>query len=75
MEWRGRITIDPEKRSGQPCIRDLRITVGDILQMLASGMSEEEILEEFPSLSREDIRAALAYAAEREHKTVVRPGA
>ena len=75
MEWRGRITLDPRKRHGQPCIRDLRITVGDILQMFASGMSEEEILEEFPTLSRDDIRAALAYAAERERKTVVHPGA
>ncbi|BDY13497.1 DUF433 domain-containing protein [Hydrogenimonas cancrithermarum] len=68
-----RITIDPEKRGGKPCIRNLRITVYDILDMLASGMSFEEIMEDFPKLSREDILAALRYAADREHKTTVTP--
>jgi uncharacterized protein (DUF433 family) len=68
MDWRSRITIEPGKRGGRPCIRGLRITVGDVLQYLASGMSEDEILHDFPELEREDIRAALAFAAERENK-------
>jgi len=63
-----RITLDPAKRSGKPCIRHLRITVADILGYLASGMSESEILEDFPELELEDIRAALAFAAEREKR-------
>jgi uncharacterized protein (DUF433 family) len=66
-----RITIEPGKRSGKPCIRGLRITVYDILEMLASGMTTEEILEDYPTLEREDILAALQYAADREHKTNV----
>jgi uncharacterized protein (DUF433 family) len=60
------ITIDPTKRSGKPCIRTLRITVYDVLSYLASGMSIEEILSDFPSLTREDILACLSYAADRE---------
>jgi uncharacterized protein (DUF433 family) len=56
------ITIEPGKRSGKPCIRGLRITVSDILDYLASGMTEEEIIEDFPELTREDIKAALAFA-------------
>ena len=67
------ITIDPTKRSGKPCIRGLRITVYDILDMLASGMRIEEILDDFPKLRREDIYAALKYAADREHKTTLVP--
>jgi len=67
------ITIDPRKRSGKPCIRNLRITVYDVLDMLASGMSHEEILRDFPKLREEDIQAVLRYAADREHKTVVVP--
>ena len=67
-DWRARITIEPGKRGGKPCIRGLRMTVYDILEYLASGMSEDEILADFPSLEREDIRAALAFAAEREGK-------
>lgn len=63
MNYTSIITIEPGKRSGQPCIRGLRITVGDILGYLASGMSTEEVLHDFPSLTREDILAALAYAA------------
>ncbi len=63
-----RITLDPSKRSGKPCIRHLRITVADILGYLASGMPESEILEDFPELELEDIRAALAFAAEREKR-------
>jgi uncharacterized protein (DUF433 family) len=64
VDWRSRITIDPAKRGGRPCIRGLRITVGDILEYLASGMSEDEILSNFQKLEREDIRAALGFAAE-----------
>ena len=63
-----RITIDPERRSGKPCIRDTRIAVYDILDYLASGMSEEEILNDFPELDVEDIRASLAFAAARERR-------
>jgi len=65
------ITIDAAVRSGKPCIRGLRITVYDILNMLASGMSYDEILEDFPKLTRNDILASLQYAAEREHKTTL----
>ena len=61
------ITIDPAKRGGKPCIRGLRITVYDVLEYLASGMSEHDILADFPDLKREDIRASLAFAADREH--------
>jgi uncharacterized protein (DUF433 family) len=63
------ITIEPGKRSGKPCIRGLRITVHDVLEYLASGMTQEEILEDFPHLTEEDIRACLAFAADRERKT------
>ncbi|MBV6511817.1 MAG: DUF433 domain-containing protein [Ignavibacteriales bacterium] len=62
------ITIQSEKRFGKPCIRDTRITVYDVLNWLASGMSVEEILEDFPELDRTDIQACLAYAADREHR-------
>ena len=71
MDWQARITIEPDKRFGKPCIRGMRITVGDILGWLAAGSSEDEILSEFPQLEREDIRAALAFAADREQKTMV----
>ncbi len=63
-----RITLNPEIRSGKPAIRGTRITVADILEYLAGGMSQEEILEDFPSLEEADIRAALAFAAERERR-------
>lgn len=66
VDWRSRITIEPGKRGRRPCIRGLRITVGDVLHYLASGMSEDEILHDFPDLEREDIRAALAFASARE---------
>jgi uncharacterized protein (DUF433 family) len=59
MDYKDRITIEAGKRSGKPCIRDLRITVSDVLEYLASGMTEDEILSEFPDLEREDIRACL----------------
>ena len=63
-----RITVDPGKRSGKPCIRGLRITVSDVLEYLASGMPEAEIVADFPDLSSDDIRACLAFAAERERR-------
>jgi uncharacterized protein (DUF433 family) len=68
MDYRKVITIEPGKRGGKPCIRGLRITVYDVLEYLASGMSEEEIIRDFPDLTREDIRACLAFAADRERK-------
>mgnify|MGYP001586517143 FL=1 len=70
MNYRDIITIEPDKRGGKPCIRGLRITVYDILEYLASGMSEDDILRDFPDLKREDIRACLAFAADRERKLV-----
>lgn len=66
MEFQNRITIEPGKRSGQPCIRGLRITVYDVLSYLAAGMSHEEILDDFPMLEKEDILACLAFAANTE---------
>ena len=72
MNYQDRITIEPGKRGGKPCIRGMRITVYDVLSYLASGMTQEEILADFPSLTREDILACLGYAADREsHLTVV----
>jgi uncharacterized protein (DUF433 family) len=63
------ITIEPGKRGGKPCVRGLRITVYDVLEMLASGMTHAEILKDLPDLSEQDILACLAYAANRERKT------
>lgn len=68
-----RITIEPGKRGGKPCIRNIRITVYDILGWLAAGMSHSEILADFPDLVEEDIHAALAFAADREHHLVAVP--
>jgi uncharacterized protein (DUF433 family) len=68
MKYNEIIKINPLKRFGKPCVRDTRITVYDVLGWLASGMSVEEILSDFPELSDEDIKACLSYAAEREHK-------
>jgi len=68
MEYSKIITIDPGKRGGKPCIRGLRITVYDLLEYLASGMSESDILRDFPELTTEDIRACLAFAADRERR-------
>jgi uncharacterized protein (DUF433 family) len=62
-----RITLDTNKRGGRPCVRNLRISVYDILDMMAEGMSESEIIEDFPELETADIRACLAFAASREH--------
>jgi uncharacterized protein (DUF433 family) len=64
------ITFEAGKRGGQPCIRGLRMTVYDVLQMLASGMTHQEIIEDFSELNEEDIRACLIYAAKREHDMV-----
>lgn len=71
MAFQDRISIDPDVRSGKPCIRGTRITVYDILEYLAGEMSEDDILRDFPSLSREDIKAALAFAAARERMLAV----
>jgi uncharacterized protein (DUF433 family) len=65
-----RITMEPGNRGGRPCIRGLRITVYDILAMLAEGLAEAEILEDFPEIEPEDIRACLAYAAKREQSVI-----
>ena len=73
MDYRERITIEPEKMGGKPCIRGLRITVYDVLDYLASGMTEAEILADFPDLTVEDLRACLAFAAERERRLVSVP--
>ena len=69
MDYSKIITVEPGKRSGKPCIRGLRITVYDVLDYLASGMTQEQILSDFPYLTSEDIRACLAFAADRERKT------
>ncbi|MCW5898757.1 MAG: DUF433 domain-containing protein [Flavobacteriales bacterium] len=71
MDYYKLITIDPERRSGKPCIRDTRMTVGDVLGYLASGMTPEAIVAEFPNITDEDIRACLAFAADREKRIVV----
>ena len=68
MSFEDHIRIDPEIRSGKPCIKGTRITVYDIPEYLAGGMSEDEILSDFPSLTGEDIRAALEFAAARERR-------
>lgn len=72
MQILDRITIEPDKRGGKPCIRGMRISVYDILSYLASGMKEDEIIEDFPELTREDILACLAFAAERERRIMGR---
>jgi len=70
MNYKKNITFEPGKRSGKPCIRNLRITVYDILGYLASGMTQEAILKDFPELTKEDILACLSYAADRERKSL-----
>jgi uncharacterized protein (DUF433 family) len=75
MDYRERITIEPGKRGGKPCIRGLRITVDDVLSYLAAGMSEGEILADFPDLEREDFRAVYAFAADRERRLLTDPAA
>lgn len=71
MDYRDIITIEPGKRSGKPCIRGMRIAVQDVLEYLTSGMSEEEILSDFPELTQEDILACLTFAANRERRLAV----
>ena len=74
MNYKDIITINPDQRGGKPCIRGMRITVYDVLDYLASGMTIERILKDFPYLTENDIRAALAYAADREkHQMIVYP--
>lgn len=68
IDYKEIITIDPGKRFGKPCIRNMRITVYDVLGWLASGMTREEIIEDFPELTKDDISAYLAYAADKERK-------
>jgi uncharacterized protein (DUF433 family) len=70
-----RIAVDPAIRFGKPCVRGTRISVGDVLGYLAGGMSEAQILADFPQLTSDDVRACLAYAAERERRTLTTPAA
>lgn len=73
IDYRQHITIEPGKRGGQATVRGMRITVADILGWLAEGMSHEEILQDFPELTEDDIRAVLAFAATRQRRTVIAP--
>lgn len=73
MDYRDILTIEPGKRGGKPCIRGLRITVYDVLGYLASGMTIDEILADFPYLTRNDVLACLAYAADRERTILLKP--
>jgi uncharacterized protein (DUF433 family) len=73
MDYQKVLTIEPGKRSGKPCIRGTRMTVTDVLEYLAGGMTQEELLKEFPDLTSEDIRACLAFAADRERKLAALP--
>ena len=75
MNYQGIITIEPGKRGGKPCVRGLRIAVSDVLEYLASGMSEDEIVADFPELTRDDIHACLAFAADRERRLMLIPAA
>jgi uncharacterized protein (DUF433 family) len=68
MNFQDYITIDPNMRGGKPCVRGLRITVYEVLEYLASEMTEEEILEDFPDLAKEDLKACIAFAADRERR-------
>ena len=68
MDYRDYITIEPNKRGGKPCVRGLRITVYEVLEYLASGMTDAEILEDFPDLTSDDLKACIAFAADRERR-------
>jgi len=68
MNYRDFLTIEPDKRGGKPCVRGLRITVYEVLEYLASDMTEEEILHDFPDLTKEDLKACIAFAADRERR-------
>jgi uncharacterized protein (DUF433 family) len=71
MKYQDLITIEPGKRAGRPCVRGMRIAVSDVLGWLAEGMSHEQIMSDFPELTENDIRACLAYAADRERRVVM----
>jgi uncharacterized protein (DUF433 family) len=71
QQWRSLITLEPGKRGGRPCIRGMRITVYDVLSYLAAGMTPDQILDDFPYLTAEDVQACLAFAAERERRMLV----
>ena len=73
MDYREIITVESGKRSGKPCVRGLRITVYEVLEYLASEMTEAEILDDFPDLTREDLKACIAYAADRERRFMSAP--
>jgi uncharacterized protein (DUF433 family) len=75
MNYQDYITIDPNKRGGKPCVRGLRITVYEVLEYPASDMTEEQILQDFPDLMREDLKACIAFAADRERKLMTVPAA
>ena len=75
MNYHDYITIEPNKRGGKPCVRGLRITVYEVLEDLASDMTEEQILEDFPDLTPEDLKACIAFAADRERKLITVPAA
>lgn len=70
MDYHGIITMEPGKRGGRPCVRGMRIAVADVLGWLAAGMSHDEILSDYPELTEDDIRASLAYAADRERRVM-----
>ncbi|MEM6868093.1 MAG: DUF433 domain-containing protein [Cyanobacteria bacterium P01_C01_bin.121] len=73
MDYRDYITVEPNKRGGKPCVRGLRITVYEVLEYLASEMSEAEILSDFPDLTQADLKACIAYAADRERRLMIVP--
>lgn len=75
MDYRDIITIDPNKRGGKPCVRGLRITVYEVLEYLASDMTEDQILKDFPDLTRDDLKACIAFAADRERRLLTVPAA
>ena len=75
MDYRNIITLEPGKRGGKPCVRGLRITVGDVLAWISAGMSWAEIKDDYPDLADEDLRACLAYAADRERRSQITLGA
>lgn len=73
MNYRDYITVEANKRGGKPCVRGLRITVYEVLEYLASDMTEEEILDDFPDLTRQDLKACIAFAADRERRLMIAP--
>lgn len=75
MDYRDFITIDPNQRGGKPCVRGLRITVYEVLEYLASDMTEDQILADFPDLTRDDLKACIAFAADRERRLLTVPAA